>query len=51
MHYDVIYHPFPINSQYLKTWGVDSPDCSETHPLDNLCLIVMRQAMVTQYNI
>ena len=22
----VIYHPFPINSQYLKTWGVDSPD-------------------------
>jgi len=24
-HYDVIYHPFPINSQYLKTWGVDSP--------------------------
>ena len=22
--YDVIYHPFPINSQYLKTWGVDS---------------------------
>ena len=26
VHYDVIYHPFPINSQYLKTWGVDSPD-------------------------
>ena len=25
MPYDVIYHPFPINSQYLKTWGVDSP--------------------------
>ena len=25
MHYDVIYRPFPINSQYLKTWGVDSP--------------------------
>ena len=24
VHYDVIYHPFPINSQYLKTWGVDS---------------------------
>ena len=23
---DVIYHPVPINSQYLKTWGVDSPD-------------------------
>ena len=19
--FDVIYHPFPINSQYLKTWG------------------------------
>ena len=22
MHYDIIYHPFPINSQYLKTWGL-----------------------------
>lgn len=26
VRYDVIYHPFPINSQYLSTWGVDSPD-------------------------
>ena len=25
VHYGVIYHPSPINSQYLKTWGVDSP--------------------------
>ena len=25
MHYDVVYLPFPINSQYLKTWGIDSP--------------------------
>ena len=25
VHYDVIYHPFPINFQYLKTWRVDSP--------------------------
>ena len=24
MRYDVIYDPFPINSQYLRTWGVDS---------------------------
>ena len=24
--YYVIYHPFPINSQYLRTWGVDSPE-------------------------
>ena len=23
--YHVIYHQYPINSQYLKTWGVDSP--------------------------
>ena len=23
--YDIIYHPFPFNSQYLKTWGVNSP--------------------------
>ena len=26
IHYDVIYHPFPINFQYLKTCGVDSPE-------------------------
>ena len=25
VHYDVIYHPSPFDSQYLKTWGVDSP--------------------------
>ena len=25
IYYDVIYHPFPINSQYLKTWGIVSP--------------------------
>ena len=25
VHSDVIYHHFPISSQYLKTWGVDSP--------------------------
>ena len=25
VQYDIIYHPFPINSQYLKTWRVDSP--------------------------
>ena len=28
VRYEVIYHHFPINSQYLKTWGVDSPACS-----------------------
>ena len=25
VHYDVIYHPFPINCQYLNTWGCNSP--------------------------
>ena len=25
--FDVIYHFFPISSQYLMTWGVDSPVC------------------------
>ena len=24
-HYDIMYHPLPVNSQYLKTWGGDSP--------------------------
>ena len=22
IRYEVIYYPFPINSQYLKTWGL-----------------------------
>ena len=26
VRYDVIYHSFPINSQYLMMWGVDSPE-------------------------
>ena len=25
VHYDVIYYAFPVNCQYLKKWGVDSP--------------------------
>ena len=25
LHYDVIYYPFPVNSQYLKMYGVDNP--------------------------
>ena len=25
VRYDLIYHSFPTNSQYLKTLGVDSP--------------------------
>ena len=27
VRYDVIYNPSPINSQYLNTSGVDSPEC------------------------
>ena len=30
VHYDIIYHPFPINSQYLKMSGVDSPHSGHT---------------------
>ena len=34
VHYDIIFHPFPINSQYLKMWGVDSPvKCSNKRML------------------
>ena len=25
VQYDIIYHSFPINSQYLMAWAVDSP--------------------------
>ena len=27
VRYDVIYNPSPVNSQYLNTSGVDSPEC------------------------
>ena len=27
VHYDIIDYPFPVNSQYLKMSGVDSPEC------------------------
>ena len=30
MRYDVIYDPFPLNSQFLKTWRVDSPAWDKT---------------------
>ena len=47
-HYDVIDHPFPINSQYLKTWGVDSPafttfkiDCCCHNYFLLLCLLLL----------
>ena len=25
VHYDIIFYPFPVNSQYLKISGVNSP--------------------------
>ena len=28
VRYGVIYRPLPINSQYLETWGADSPASS-----------------------
>ena len=33
VHYDVVYYPFPVNSQYLNMsggGGVDSPGCLTT---------------------
>ena len=30
VRYDVIYDPFPLNSRYLKMWGVDSPAWDKT---------------------
>ena len=49
MHYDVIYHPFPINSQYLEMWGVYSTAtipsalpldlCSKLYPSNMQCML------------
>ena len=49
MHYDVIYHPFPINSQYLEMWGVYSTAtipsalpldlCSKLYPSNIQCML------------
>ena len=30
VHYDIIYYPFPVNSQYFKMSGFDSPGCLTT---------------------
>ena len=39
MHYEVIYHPYPINSQYLEMWGVYSiATISSALPLPRLDL-------------
>lgn len=35
MGFDVIYHPFPINSQYLKTWEADSTVLGKQSVQDN----------------
>lgn len=35
MHFSIIYYPFTVNSQYLRTWGVDNLEvgtCSEIIP-------------------
>ena len=37
MRYDVIYHPIPISSQYLKMWRVDSPNLT----LDATCAVTV----------
>ena len=49
MRYDVIYHPFPINSQYLEMWGVYSTAtipsalpldlCSKLYPSNMQCML------------
>ena len=36
MRYDVIYHPFLINSQYLKRLGVDIPPSIPSPLLETL---------------
>ena len=36
VHYDVIYQPFPINSQYMKTWGLTALSFFRLRDLDVL---------------
>ena len=46
LHYDVIYYPFPVNSQYLKMWGVDNPG-----NLNTLLLVCKKRNQNSQFSI
>ena len=46
VHYDVIYHPFPINSQYLEMWGVDSPALWENDQIYKRPVIMIIQYLL-----
>ena len=46
--YDIIYHPFPINSQYLKTWGLTALRLSSSAAVKLACIAdVIQPRLVT----
>ena len=53
IRYDVIYHPFAMNSQYLKTWGVGWQPCRShrrgSKHKELAALIAERSVPITQF--
>ena len=53
IRYDVIYHPFAMNSQYLKTWGVGWQPCRShrrgSKHKESAALIAERSVPITQF--
>ena len=44
LYYDVIYHPLPINSQYLKKWGgggVTASPAPVNHHFITVCYLIL----------
>ena len=46
MRNGTIYHPFPINSQYLEMWGVDSPALWENNQIYKRPIIMIIQYLL-----
>ena len=40
VHYDAIYYLLPVNSKYLKMWGVDSPILGQFLHMEKLAYFV-----------
>ena len=46
VHYDIIFYPFPVNSQYLKKSGINSPALDSVfHPEEVVSQPKLKQAL------
>ena len=51
VHYDIIFYPFPVNSQYLKKSGINSPALDSVfHPEEVVSQPKLKQALSLEEN-